>query len=88
VATLRDNTKYFRERVTEAGFKPLAGPTPIVPIIVGETSLAIQMSERMLKEKVFVTGFGYPVVPRGMPASGARFRPRTPATIWTSPSRP
>lgn len=65
VRKLRDNTKYFRERVTEAGFKPLAGPTPIVPIIVGETSLAIQMSERMLKEKVFVTGFGYPVVPQG-----------------------
>ena len=65
VAKLRDNTAYFRERIAQAGFKPMAGPTPIVPIIVGETALAIRMSERLLEEKVFVTGFGYPVVPQG-----------------------
>jgi len=65
VRSLRDNTKRFRERIAEAGFKPLEGPTPIVPIIVGETALAIRMSARMLEEKVFVTGFGYPVVPQG-----------------------
>jgi glycine C-acetyltransferase len=65
VATLRDNTKYFRERIVEAGFKPLPGDTPIVPIIVGETAAAIQMSDMLLDEGVFVTGFGYPVVPQG-----------------------
>jgi len=65
VRRLRDNTKYFREKILEAGFKPLEGPTPIVPIILGETSFAIRMSERLLEEKVFVTGFGYPVVPQG-----------------------
>jgi glycine C-acetyltransferase len=65
VATLRDNTKYFRERIVEAGFKPLPGETPIVPIIVGETAAAIQMSDMLLSEGVFVTGFGYPVVPQG-----------------------
>lgn len=65
VATLRENTKYFRERIMEAGFKPLAGETPIVPIIVGETAAAIQMSDMLLDEGVFVTGFGYPVVPQG-----------------------
>jgi glycine C-acetyltransferase len=65
VATLRENTKYFRERIVEAGFKPLAGETPIVPIIVGETAAAIQMSDMLLSEGVFVTGFGYPVVPQG-----------------------
>jgi glycine C-acetyltransferase len=65
VATLRDNTKYFRERIEEAGFKPLPGDTPIVPIIVGETAAAIQMSDMLLSEGVFVTGFGYPVVPQG-----------------------
>jgi len=65
VAILRENARYFREAVTEAGFKPLAGETPIVPIIVGETALAIQMSNMMLDEGVFVTGFGYPVVPKG-----------------------
>jgi glycine C-acetyltransferase len=65
VRTLRDNTRYFREQIAEAGFKPLAGETPIVPIIVGETATAIQMSDMLLDEGVFVTGFGYPVVPKG-----------------------
>ena len=65
VAKLRENTAYFRNAITEAGFKPLAGDTPIVPIIVGETALAISMSEKMLEHGVFVTGFGYPVVPQG-----------------------
>jgi glycine C-acetyltransferase len=65
VATLRENARYFREQILEAGFKPLAGETPIIPIIVGETAAAIQMSDALLKEGVFVTGFGYPVVPQG-----------------------
>ena len=65
VAKLRENTAYFRNAITEAGFKPLAGDTPVVPIIVGETALAISMSEKMLEHGVFVTGFGYPVVPQG-----------------------
>jgi glycine C-acetyltransferase len=65
VQTLRDNANYFRAAITEAGFKPLPGETPIVPIIVGETAAAIQMSDALLDEGVFVTGFGYPVVPQG-----------------------
>ena len=65
VATLRENAKYFRERIVEAGFRPLEGETPIVPIIVGETAAAIRMSEMLLDEGVFVTGFGFPVVPQG-----------------------
>lgn len=65
VQLLRDNSQYFRSAIEEAGFKPLAGETPIVPIIVGETALAIKMSEMMLAEGVFVTGFGFPVVPQG-----------------------
>jgi glycine C-acetyltransferase len=65
VTKLHENARYFRGAITEAGFKPLAGETPIVPIIVGETSLAIQVSEMMLAEGVFVTGFGFPVVPQG-----------------------
>ncbi len=65
VQMLRDNTRYFRERINEAGFKPLPGETPIVPIIVGETAAAIQMSDMLLDAGVFVTGFGFPVVPQG-----------------------
>ena len=65
VTQLRDNANYFRGQITEAGFKPLPGETPIVPIIVGETATAIQMSDMLLEEGVFVTGFGFPVVPHG-----------------------
>jgi glycine C-acetyltransferase len=65
VERLRENARYFRERITEAGFRPLAGETPIVPIIIGETSDAIRLSDALLDEGVFVTGFGYPVVPQG-----------------------
>jgi glycine C-acetyltransferase len=65
VATLRANAKYFRERLLELGFKPLAGETPIIPVILGETAAAMRMSDLLLTEGVFVTGFGYPVVPQG-----------------------
>jgi glycine C-acetyltransferase len=65
VRTLHENSVYFRERILEAGFKPLPGETPIIPIIVGETSDAIRMSDLLLDEGVFVTGFGFPVVPQG-----------------------
>jgi glycine C-acetyltransferase len=65
VQKLRDNTRYFRGAISEAGFKPLPGETPIVPIIVGETATAIKMSDMLLDEGVFVTGFGFPVVPQG-----------------------
>ena len=48
-----------------SGFKPLPGETPIIPVILGETAAAIRMSDLLLQEGVFVTGFGYPVVPQG-----------------------
>jgi len=65
VTRLHDNTRYFRERLAALGFKPVPGTTPIVPVILGETAQAIRMSELLLQEGVFVTGFGYPVVPQG-----------------------
>jgi glycine C-acetyltransferase len=65
VETLRTNARYFREQLLELGFKPLPGETPIIPVILGETSDAIRMSDLLLAEGVFVTGFGFPVVPQG-----------------------
>ena len=65
VSRLHANARYFREQLLSLGFKPLAGETPIVPVILGETAKAIHMSELLLAEAVFVTGFGYPVVPQG-----------------------
>jgi glycine C-acetyltransferase len=65
VTRLHENARYFRAAIQEAGFAPLPGETPIVPIIVGETALAIRMSDLLLERGVFVTGFGFPVVPQG-----------------------
>jgi glycine C-acetyltransferase len=65
VAKLRENTRWFRSALRERGFSPLDGEAAIIPIIVGETARAIEISQRLLDHGVFVTGFGYPVVPEG-----------------------
>ena len=65
VERLHALTRSFRERLESSGFRPIPGEGAIVPIVVGETSFAIRFSERLLEEGVFVTGFGYPVVPEG-----------------------
>ncbi len=65
VEKLHRQTEQFRERLREIGFKPLDGEAAIVPIIVGETAFAIEFSRRLLDKGVFVTGFGFPVVPEG-----------------------
>ncbi len=65
VAKLRESTQFFRQRLRGLGFKPLDGEAAIVPIILGETAFAIEFSRRLLDAGVFVTGFGYPVVPEG-----------------------
>jgi glycine C-acetyltransferase len=65
VQRLHENARYFRGQLAGLGFQPLPGETPIVPVILGETAKAIQLSALLLEEGVFVTGFGYPVVPQG-----------------------
>jgi glycine C-acetyltransferase len=65
VEKLRENTRYFRDALNQMGYKPLDSESAIVPIIVGETAFAIAVSDKLLKAGVFVTGFGYPVVPEG-----------------------
>jgi len=65
LARLRENSRAFREMLVEAGYDPLEGEAAIIPIIVGQTAEAIALSERLLDEGVFVTGFGFPVVPEG-----------------------
>jgi glycine C-acetyltransferase len=62
---LRENSRIFREMLTGAGYSPLDGEAAIIPIIVGETAEAMALSARLLDEGVFVTGFGFPVVPEG-----------------------
>jgi glycine C-acetyltransferase len=61
----RENIAYFRAGLEGLGFRPLDGPSAIIPIIVGDTAFAIAMSDQLLERGVFVTGFGFPVVPEG-----------------------
>ena len=65
VDKLRANVVYFRQGLKAIGFKPLESESAIIPIIIGETAQAIKVSNALLQEGVFVTGFGYPVVPEG-----------------------
>jgi glycine C-acetyltransferase len=65
VARLRDLTADFRHRIADIGYRPLPGEGAIVPIIVGDTARAIRASGALLDAGVFVTGFGFPVVPEG-----------------------
>ena len=63
---LEENTRFFREKITAAGFKIKAGSHPIVPIMLGEAELAQKMAERLLEKGVYAVGFFYPVVPKGL----------------------
>ncbi len=62
---LWENTKYFRERMTAAGFDIKPGEHPIVPIMLYEAPLAQQFATRLLEEGIYVIGFFYPVVAKG-----------------------
>lgn len=62
---LRRNVAFFREQVQALGLMTIPGVTPIVPVMVGETATAIRMQRALFEEGVFVSGFGYPVVPKG-----------------------
>jgi glycine C-acetyltransferase len=59
---LRRNTQRFRAGMTAAGFKIRPGEHPIVPVILGEASLAVRLAKRMMEEGIYVVAFSYPVV--------------------------
>lgn len=63
--TLEENTRYFREEMTKAGFNIAPGKHPIVPVMLGDAALAAKFAEGMLEHGVYVIGFSYPVVPVG-----------------------
>jgi glycine C-acetyltransferase len=65
VRKLRDNATYFRKAISDAGFRIPHGTHPIVPVIVGDTAKALAMGKALFEEGIYVSGFGYPVVPQG-----------------------
>ncbi len=64
-ARLRENTAFFRKRMTGMSFDVLPGDHPIVPVMIGDAATASQMADMLLEKGVYVIGFSYPVVPVG-----------------------
>ena len=62
---LEDNTRYFREKMTGAGFDIKPGAHPIVPIMLYDAALSQQFAEKLLEKGIYVIGFYFPVVPKG-----------------------
>jgi glycine C-acetyltransferase len=64
-ARLHENARYLRYGLEQAGFTLKPGRHPIIPVMLGEAALAVQMADRLLQRGVYVIGFSYPVVPQG-----------------------
>ena len=62
---LHDNAKFLRQGLESAGFTLKPGRHPILPIMLGEAKLAVQMADKLLQRGIYVIGFSYPVVPQG-----------------------
>ena len=64
-AKLKENSEYFRSKMTALGFNLVPGSHPIIPLMLGDAKLAQEFAARMLDHGVYVIGFCYPVVPQG-----------------------
>lgn len=63
---VKQNSRYFREGMTRLGFKLIPGEHPIIPVMLGDASLAGRMANRLLELGIYVVGFSFPVVPKGL----------------------
>ena len=77
IKKLKENSQYFRKKMTALGFNLVPGDHAIIPVMLGEAKLAQIFAEKMLKEGIFVVGFSYPVVPKGQ----ARIRTQMSAAL-------
>ncbi len=77
IDALRENSAYFREKMTALGFDLLAGEHPIIPVMLYDAKVAKAFASEMLNEGIFVVAFSYPVVPKGK----ARIRTQMSATL-------
>jgi glycine C-acetyltransferase len=74
---LKHNSQYFREGLTKLGFKLIPGEHAIIPVMLGDAVLAGQMAQRLLAKGIYVVGFSFPVVPKGL----ARIRTQMSAAL-------
>ena len=63
--TLRENARYFRQKMQALGFMLIPGEHPIIPVMLGDAALAQEFAAKMLEHGIYVIGFCYPVVPQG-----------------------
>ena len=63
--TLWSNVAYFREKMEAAGFTCAGKDHAIIPVMLGDAKVAAEMADRLLAEGIYVTGFSFPVVPKG-----------------------
>jgi glycine C-acetyltransferase len=66
IKTLKRNSQYFREGLSQLGFQLIPGEHPIIPVMLGDAALAAEMAKQLLMEGIYVVGFSFPVVPKGM----------------------
>lgn len=66
IRKLKSNSQYFRAGLSRLGFTLIPGEHPIIPVILGDATLALRMSELLLLEGIYAVGFSFPVVPKGM----------------------
>ncbi|MFQ2266904.1 glycine C-acetyltransferase [Aeromonas hydrophila] len=64
-SSLKENSQYFRERMSAAGFTLAGADHAIIPVMLGDAKLAAEMASRMLAAGIYVVGFSFPVVPKG-----------------------
>lgn len=62
---LTENSRYFREKMSAAGFELAGADHAIIPVMIGDAKLASEMADKMLRRGVYVVGFSFPVVPKG-----------------------
>ncbi len=62
---VKDNTRYFKKGIKDAGFDIIDGEAAIVPVMLYDAKLSQDMADRLLEEGIYVIGFFYPVVPKG-----------------------
>ncbi len=62
---LVENSRYFREKMSAAGFTLAGADHAIIPVMIGDAKLASQMADKMLQKGIYVVGFSFPVVPKG-----------------------
>lgn len=60
---VKENSVYFREKMTKLGFELIPGEHAIIPVMLGDAKVASEMADKLLQEGVYVIGFSYPVVP-------------------------